>query len=595
MSSATIQFPQFDQQPQQPAQTPAPQPAPEADTQHAQHGFFSALKNVAMGAMPGVQRYVQQQHENKRQEEQDLRANQQKDLELAQFHEAIGSRPVVHGMVRDDLPLSDGMTVLPGALIRKAGEGGRQIVNHKTAEGEKIQWELPTPEERINLEAARHAQQFQAELPTLTGKANLAGVEEFNKALNKSKGENVASSQDPNKVPLSSDVTSNLGIPSGTKVLPTQAATMAGEAASTTGKKVESNTKVLNAGWEALRSVQNQDDYNQWLKDHPANAVEPGVGKMFSPTVAKTLTRRLVPEKEAPEYDIKAAERDAMTASTPEADEAIVEKIAPAATNPELHRSTVALLGNARSTGLPAAAKAAILKDASDKIADIAKEKDPGVMQAKIRMEVAKQQALNQLAPSALAHVDPKFYTQATAAYMKSGEDLAKAQSAADDVQTVLNLAEQGNKAAGANAPMIGVAAANAINGIKRINSAEIAQYGTAGSLLDKIQGRIQGLAVGQPIPKDVLEDMKEFHRQISLGAQAKHDRERQAINKTFNADFPPMTFAQAAQTTSGPAPASIPANVQKALAGAKPGLHTLSDGSKWTLGADGSITSGGK
>jgi hypothetical protein len=39
------------------------------------------------------------------------------------------------------------------------------------------------------------------------------------------------------------------------------------------------------------------------------------------------------------------------------------------------------------------------------------------------------------------------------------------------------------------------------------------------------------------------------------------------------------------------PAAAAVPSNVAAALKGIAPGLHTLSDGSKWMVGADGSIT----
>ena len=45
-----------------------------------------------------------------------------------------------------------------------------------------------------------------------------------------------------------------------------------------------------------------------------------------------------------------------------------------------------------------------------------------------------------------------------------------------------------------------------------------------------------------------------------------------------------------AAPTAAAPA-AAVPANVQAVLSSAGPGVHTLSDGSKWLKAADGTIT----
>lgn len=187
----------------------------------------------------------------------------------------------------------------------------------------------------------------------------------------------------------------------------------------------------------------------------------------------------------------------------------------------------------------------------------------------KIATAVAQAKAMN--GAGALANVPPHLAAPAVSAYEKSAASLAQAQTAADDVQTILDLAGSGNKAAAANAPLVGVGALNAVNGIKRINSAEIAQYGTAGSLLDKIQGKLQGWTEGQPIPPDVLKDMKALHAQVADSAQTKHEREVQAINQSYGSTYQPMKFTPKT-AAGGTAPSKITSKAQRdALA---PGTH---------------------
>lgn len=203
---------------------------------------------------------------------------------------------------------------------------------------------------------------------------------------------------------------------------------------------------------------------------------------------------------------------------------------------------TKQLVGQALALGDRKGALAAI-KDASDQMGrtETAVTTANAEIPGKIQAAVATARAMN--GTGAVANVPPHLAPTAIAAYNKSGESLAAAQTSADDIQVLLDMAASGNKAAGANVALAGVAAINAVNGIKRINSAEIAQYGTAGSLLDKIQGKLQGWTEGQPIPADVLSDMKALHAQLANGAVVKHAHEVEAINKAYGSTFEPMKF----------------------------------------------------
>lgn len=161
-----------------------------------------------------------------------------------------------------------------------------------------------------------------------------------------------------------------------------------------------------------------------------------------------------------------------------------------------------------------------------------------------VTMDNAKKQGL--------LGVPPHLIGPASAAFEKAGNEFATASAAADTMQSLLDLAEKGNKAAGSNVPLVGVETLNAINGIKRINGAEIAQYGSAGSLLDELKGKLGKLTVGQPISADVLKDIRELHTEIAKQAGSTYARKTQVTNQTYGSQFTPVQFGT-------PAPAAAP------------------------------------
>jgi hypothetical protein len=149
----------------------------------------------------------------------------------------------------------------------------------------------------------------------------------------------------------------------------------------------------------------------------------------------------------------------------------------------------------------------------------------------------------------ALVGVDPKLRTQVTKEAQKIGDEYLKAQEAADQMQSLIQLTRTGNKAAGSNLPLIGVETLNAINGIKRINKDEIKQYGGAGSLYDKIVGKLEGAAVGQPIPADVLKDIETMHNTLRQGAESSYKTRLQGINDNYKSNFQPVKTAGGPKT----------------------------------------------
>jgi hypothetical protein len=172
--------------------------------------------------------------------------------------------------------------------------------------------------------------------------------------------------------------------------------------------------------------------------------------------------------------------------------------------------------------------------------------------QRQAREENIYQQTYGAGANQSLVGVDPKLRTQATKEAQKMGDDFAKAQAAADQFQSLVDLTKSGNKAAGSNLPLIGVETLNAINGIKRINKDEIKQYGSAGSLYDKIVGKLAGAAIGQPISPDVLKDIEAMHNTLRQNSEAEFTSRRKGLNDVYKSSFPTEVTRKTPTTAPG-------------------------------------------
>lgn len=260
------------------------------------------------------------------------------------------------------------------------------------------------------------------------------------------------------------------------------------------------------------------------------------------------------------ESTIKQREADAMNANPLDEAKNLSQTIDPAK-YPDIYKSTLGLMHGA----VTLQQKQDALKTGVAQMAERQKETDPSIRAAhvqqavdteratsglKIGQAVATARALRAGDNPAVAGVAPAAVAKVQSDAMKYDEEQLKANAAADSIAKVLDMAGSGNKAAGANVPMMGVGAVNAINGIKRINSAEIAQYGSAGSLLDQIQGRIGKLTAGQPIPADVLKDMKELHQMLAEGSYKHYTDSIDNLNQRTGAQYRPTVAAPAIHGT---------------------------------------------
>jgi hypothetical protein len=176
----------------------------------------------------------------------------------------------------------------------------------------------------------------------------------------------------------------------------------------------------------------------------------------------------------------------------------------------------------------------------------------------------------------ALVGVEPNLRVPATKEATEAGQDYLQANQMADQVQTMIDLVRSGNKVAGTNIPIMGVEAMNALSGLKRLNRQQVEAYSGAGSLWDKIVGKIGGIAEGKPIPEDLLQDIENFHTALRTNSENGYKTKLQAINQNYHSNFQPVI--------------SVPRSVQAALKDKPPSDYQGKDNQWWRKDTNGNI-----
>jgi len=323
------------------------------------------------------------------------------------------------------------------------------------------------------------------------------------------------------------------------------------------------------AAAKEFSGVSDQAGLDQANKHFP----DAGLPKVFNSNTRDSWIRSYgVPIEQQPAYDLKVRQLKAAQNANPQTVANKVNGLADPNRYPEINARGQFRLQQSLNDGEPEEKQAKILDEIDAEVRDRAKATDPQIAAFKIKEDRDREAALSGLKVQqavaiqkatrvgenpAVANVAPAAVEGVQNKAMKLDSDYIAAKASADDIDKLLTLAEQGNKAAGANVPLLGVAAINAVNGIKRMNSAEISQYGTAGSLLDKIQGKLQGWTEGQPIPKDVLEDARTLHGMLTETAYKKYIDGLGALNNrsgsTYKPGMPPPAARAAPATTAAP------------------------------------------
>jgi hypothetical protein len=172
---------------------------------------------------------------------------------------------------------------------------------------------------------------------------------------------------------------------------------------------------------------------------------------------------------------------------------------------------------------------------------------------ARANVETAAARGSN----AALANVPKELITPATEAYSKEGQNYATAVQAAKNMSDFIQMAKSGNKEAVKIVPLQGALEITTAQGVHRINRTEVDQFGGAGSLYDKLAGKVGGVLTGKDITDDVLNDMDALQKTVSANAKDLHSNRVDAINTSFGSSFKPMNFK--AGTTPSTTPQHVP------------------------------------
>jgi hypothetical protein len=193
-----------------------------------------------------------------------------------------------------------------------------------------------------------------------------------------------------------------------------------------------------------------------------------------------------------------------------------------------------------------------------------------------VQAEVAKQTALQQMNPAAVAGVAPRLVGPATDAYAKAGEEYATAYQSAQNMQDFLSQARAGNKEAIKIVPLQGALEITTAQGVHRINRTDVDQFGGAGNLYDKLAGKVGGVLTGKDITDSVLNDMDAVQKTVSQNASLLHANKVATINASYGSKFQPMQFgAGNSQATSGSsAPSGPPAGATHTAPGSDGKMH---------------------
>jgi hypothetical protein len=163
------------------------------------------------------------------------------------------------------------------------------------------------------------------------------------------------------------------------------------------------------------------------------------------------------------------------------------------------------------------------------------------------RAEVAAQVARG--SDGALATVAPHLVGPATGAAVKAGTDYAQSNSVSQRLAEIMKAAKTGNVVSYQVIPEEGALQLTTSQGVKRINMAEIQNYGGGGSAAQRLQGWFGKAVAGKSIPDSVLDDMSQVQDIIAKGAETKYNNDLNVINQTHGSKFKPVPM----QSINGP------------------------------------------
>jgi hypothetical protein len=207
------------------------------------------------------------------------------------------------------------------------------------------------------------------------------------------------------------------------------------------------------------------------------------------------------------------------------------------------------------------------LGDASKEVGAVGKDitvaTNPQIQQGRVDVATAEGRARANIeaqvargSDAALANVPPHLVGPATAAASKAGDDYAQAQSVSQRLKAMMDAAKNGNVVSYQLLPEEGALQVVTSQGIRRINMAEIQNYG-GGSLWQNLEGHIGKALTGKSIPVSVLNDMSQMQKIQEEGSQTKYSNTLKTINQNYGSKFQPVQMADIPSNTPKSAKAS--------------------------------------
>lgn len=141
---------------------------------------------------------------------------------------------------------------------------------------------------------------------------------------------------------------------------------------------------------------------------------------------------------------------------------------------------------------------------------------------------------------AAVTNVPTHLVGPATEAAVKAGTDYAQAKSVSDRLQAIMDAAKKGNVVSYQLLPEEGALQVVTAQGIHRINTAEISNYG-GGSAWQQMQGHIGKALTGKSIPDSVLKDMGDMQDIMARGSKEKYGNTLKTINQSYGSTFKPV------------------------------------------------------
>lgn len=118
----------------------------------------------------------------------------------------------------------------------------------------------------------------------------------------------------------------------------------------------------------------------------------------------------------------------------------------------------------------------------------------------------------------------------------------------AETLRNVVQAAQGGNMVAGSLQPLLATLGVTTMEGVKRINNTELQNVAGAGSLLDRIKGKVGKLTEGQPMDKALQSDLIALGNLLQRSAYDKYLKAHQTTVQRYSlTDEQPFTAPQPA------------------------------------------------